>query len=190
MQKGSMYEWMCVAKVMWVMWCKPSSYSQPLRKPALNGEIKSRYFHGILRLSLNSNIKECLQLILIKKFSSTYTAVSFVLWKEPFSYVSGRFYLFSLRSGEKMSFPGWSTDLHINPNIRISSQQHSNRCTWFESVSSTKPVRGVTNTQTPYRTHSIWRAPAALQMLELYAQNYNFYNAFCHFWSMTAPLTF
>ncbi len=93
------------------------------------------------------------------------SAVRGYWWKEPFSRVSGRFYLLSLRSGEKMSFPGWSTDLHISPNINISSQQHSNRCTWSDKVSSTKPARGVTNKQMSSGTQLL-----AFQMPEMCAQ--------------------
>lgn len=48
-------------------------------------------------------------------------------------------HLLSLKSGEKISFPGWSTDLHIRPNIRISSQQHLSRWIWSAKLSSTKP---------------------------------------------------
>ncbi|TNN48852.1 hypothetical protein EYF80_040928 [Liparis tanakae] len=48
-------------------------------------------------------------------------------------------YLLRLRSGQKMSFPGWSTDLHIRPIISTSSQQHSSRCTWSRRLSSTNP---------------------------------------------------
>lgn len=39
-----------------------------------------------------------------------------------------------------MSFPGWSTDRHIRPNIRISSQQHFNKWIWSARLSSTKPA--------------------------------------------------
>ena len=49
-------------------------------------------------------------------------------------------YLLRLRSREKISFPGWSTDLHIRPIISTSSQQHSNRCTWSRRLSSTNPA--------------------------------------------------
>lgn len=94
------------------------------------------------------------------------SAVRGYWWKEPFSSVSGRFHLLSLRSGEKMSFPGWSTDLHISPNINISSQQHSNRCTWSDKVSSTKPARGVT-----YKQMSSGTQLLALQMPEMRTQN-------------------
>lgn len=48
-------------------------------------------------------------------------------------------HLLSLKSGEKMSLPGWSTDLHIRPSIRISSQQHLSRLIWSARLSSTNP---------------------------------------------------
>lgn len=48
-------------------------------------------------------------------------------------------HLLSLKSGVKMSFPGWSTDLHIRPSIRISSQQHFSRWIWSVRLSSIKP---------------------------------------------------
>lgn len=49
-------------------------------------------------------------------------------------------YLLRLRSGEKMSFPGWLTERHISPNISTSNQQHSNKWTWSKRLSSTKPA--------------------------------------------------
>ncbi len=125
------------------------------------------------------------------KHSVCSSSVSSVLWKETFSSVSGRFYLLSLRSGEKMSFPGWSTDLHISPNINISSQQHSNRFTWSDKVSSTKPARGVTNTQMSSGTHSCtaaWTSNARSACTNTHTKWFVFiFNVFCHFWSMTVP---
>lgn len=48
-------------------------------------------------------------------------------------------HLLSLTSGEKISFPGWSTDLHIKPSMRISNQQHFSRWIWSVRLNSTKP---------------------------------------------------
>lgn len=61
-------------------------------------------------------------------------------------------HLLSLKSGEKMSFPGWSTDLHIRPSIRMSSQQHFSRWIWSARLSSMKPGRH--DTQRNTMTHS------------------------------------
>lgn len=57
-------------------------------------------------------------------------------------------YLLRLRSGEKMSFPGWPTDLHISPIISTSSQQHSSRWTWSRRLSSTNPETTTSRTET------------------------------------------
>lgn len=62
-----------------------------------------------------------------------------------------------------MSFPGWSTDLHISPIISTSSQQHSSRCTWFNRLSSTNPEEGtqaytVTQLQLKVATNTIKEA--------------------------------
>lgn len=39
-------------------------------------------------------------------------------------------YLSNTRSGAKISFPGWSIDLHIKPTIKTSIQQLSKSLTW------------------------------------------------------------
>lgn len=64
-------------------------------------------------------------------------------------------YRLSLRSGEKMRFPGWSTDLHIRPSMSTSSQQHSSRCTWWDKFSSTKPIQRNKTTDYTHRYRNI-----------------------------------